>query len=149
MQPLLGPLSFPPQPHTVFTSQKFVVLTSYNMKSQVTYWKRGLLYISWWSCGVLHNIVDECSDVTEERVAGGNTFLQNVGTLIYYTEQKPKRRLSIDRRLQNFSFSCFGFWKSLTIHMYMLSCYTPWFLQVYLHKNMKIAWKGWVAICQL
>lgn len=36
----------------------------------MTYWKRGLFFISWWSsCGILHHIVDECSDVSDERTA--------------------------------------------------------------------------------
>jgi len=35
----------------------------------MTYWKRGL-FISWWSsCGILHCIIDEFSDVSEERTA--------------------------------------------------------------------------------
>jgi len=40
------------------------------MESQMTYWKRGLFFIiSWSSCGILHHIIDECSDILEECIA--------------------------------------------------------------------------------
>ena len=86
----------------------------------MTYWKGGLFFINWWSsCGILHHIVDECSDVSEEHTASffrvvvvhmdaevEATHSSIVLEHSFSTQQKPKRRLSADWlmlwKLQNF-----------------------------------------------
>jgi hypothetical protein len=158
-------VSLPVSPTTTrhcLHNQKFIILTSYNVELEMKYWKRRLFCISWCSFGILPCIVGECQDISEAHTA--SVFRAIVGHMdaevkaVHFSKtsecssptqrQKPKNKVQLidncceNRRtfIKTYTFVLiFRFLKSLTIHIYVLSCYRSWFLQAYLHKNTKIA----------